>query len=136
MTFTTDALEPFVMAGATRQSKPPRRVDKPWGYEVWWAVTDRYAGKVLVVRAGHRLSLQYHERKDETCLLLSGELLLHSGPTVDDVAVEPLSPGATWRNEPGRIHTIEAVTDAHVIEVSSPELDDVVRIADAYGRVP
>src|SRR3954449_7753388 len=128
------ALEFAAMGGASLPDALPRFVDKPWGHELWWAVTDRYAGKILVVRAGHRLSLQYHERKDESCLLLSGELLLHTGRTVDDISVQELQPGATWRNEPGRIHTIEAISDAHVLEVSTPELDDVVRIEDLYGR--
>jgi mannose-6-phosphate isomerase len=113
---------------------PPQRVDKPWGHELWYAHTDRYAGKVLFVRAGHRLSLQYHREKDETSYLLSGRLLLVQGADqerLDEVVVEP---GVRWRNEAGVVHTIEALEDATVLEVSTPELDDVVRLADRYGR--
>jgi mannose-6-phosphate isomerase len=112
----------------------PRRVEKPWGYELWYAVTDRYAGKILHVDAGHRLSLQYHERKDETSHLLSGRLLLVTGPDAERLDTVEIGPGHTWRNEPGRVHTIEAIEDATVLEVSTPELDDVVRLADRYGR--
>jgi quercetin dioxygenase-like cupin family protein len=111
-----------------------RHVPKPWGHELWYAVTDRYAGKLLHVSAGHRLSLQYHERKDETSYLLSGRLLLTQGADADDLAVSEIVPGVAWRNEPGVIHTIEALEDAVVLEVSTPELDDVVRLEDRYGR--
>jgi mannose-6-phosphate isomerase len=112
----------------------PRRVDKPWGHELWYAVTDRYAGKVLHVEAGHRLSLQYHERKDESNYLLTGRLLLVKGPSEDALTETEIGPGHTWRNRPGEIHTIEAIEDADVLEVSTPELDDVVRLSDSYGR--
>lgn len=112
----------------------PRRVDKPWGHELWFALTDRYAGKLLHVRAGQRLSVQYHERKDETSYLLSGRLLLHRGPSAGELTATELTAGAAWRNEPRQIHTIEALEDAVVVEVSTPELDDVVRLTDDYGR--
>jgi mannose-6-phosphate isomerase-like protein (cupin superfamily) len=112
----------------------PRRVDKPWGHELWYAVTDRYAGKVLHVAAGHRLSLQYHERKDESSYLLTGRLLLIKGTSEDALTETEIGPGHTWRNRPGEIHTIEAIEDADVLEVSTPELDDVVRLSDSYGR--
>ena len=112
----------------------PRRVDKPWGHELWFAHTDRYAGKLLHVDAGQRLSIQYHEKKDETSYLLSGCLLLSRGPRPDSLVSTELVPGAVWRNEPGQVHTIEALEDAVVVEVSTPELDDVVRLADDYGR--
>ena len=79
----------------------PRRVDKPWGHELWFALTDRYAGKLLHVRAGQRLSVQYHETKDETSYLLSGRLLLHRGPSADSLVQTELEAGAVWRNEPG-----------------------------------
>ncbi len=112
----------------------PRRVEKPWGHEVWFALTDRYAGKLLHVRAGERLSVQYHERKDETSYLLSGRLLLSRGPNVDALAETELVAGDAWRNEPRQVHTIEALEDAVVVEVSTPDLDDVVRLTDDYGR--
>jgi mannose-6-phosphate isomerase len=112
----------------------PYRVDKPWGHELWWALTDAYAGKILHVERGHRLSLQFHEHKDESAYLLSGRLLLTKGPSEDDLTTVELAPGDTWRNVPGELHTIEAVEDSDVLEVSTPELDDVVRLTDSYGR--
>jgi mannose-6-phosphate isomerase-like protein (cupin superfamily) len=122
------------MTPQIRDGKLPRRVDKPWGHELWFAQTDRYAGKVLHVRAGQRLSVQYHEEKDETSYLLSGRLLLSHGQSADSLTTTELETGAVWRSEPGQVHTIEALEDATVIEVSTPELDDVVRLADDYGR--
>jgi mannose-6-phosphate isomerase len=114
----------------------PRRVDKPWGYELWFAHTDRYAGKVLHVEAGHRLSLQYHERKDESNLLLTGRLRLTKGPSVDQLQTTELATGAVWRNLPQEVHMIEALEDSEILEVSTPELDDIVRLSDRYGRAP
>jgi mannose-6-phosphate isomerase-like protein (cupin superfamily) len=112
----------------------PRTVDKPWGHELWWAHTERYAGKILHVRAGQRLSLQYHEHKDETSYLLSGRMLLVKGTSEADLTETEIEPGYGWRNLPGEIHTIEAIEDSDVLEVSTPELDDVVRLEDRYGR--
>jgi mannose-6-phosphate isomerase len=112
----------------------PRIVSKPWGHELWFAHTDRYAGKLLHVKAGHRLSLQYHEHKDETSYLLSGRLLLSQGAQEALLTEREIAPGAVWRNEARLVHTIEALDDALVVEVSTPELDDVVRLADRYGR--
>ena len=111
-----------------------KHVPKPWGHELWFAVTDRYAGKLLHVSAGQRLSLQYHERKDETSYLLSGRLLLTQGADAESLSEWEIAPGFAWRNEPGVVHTIEAIEDAVVLEVSTPELDDVVRLEDRYGR--
>lgn len=112
----------------------PRQVEKPWGHELWFAHTDLYAGKLLYVNAGQRLSVQYHESKDETSYLLSGRLLVNSGASADSLEVSEAEPGFVWRNKPGVVHTIEALEDSVVIEVSTPEVDDVVRIADLYGR--
>jgi mannose-6-phosphate isomerase len=112
----------------------PRRVEKPWGYEIWWARTDRYAGKLLQVKAGHRLSLQLHEQKDESSYLLSGRLLLTIGPSVEELEQREIGPGFSWRAEPGTVHSIEAVEDSVVLEVSTPQLEDVVRLEDRYGR--
>jgi mannose-6-phosphate isomerase len=112
----------------------PHRVEKPWGYELWFAVTDRYVGKILHIEAGHRLSLQFHERKDESSYLLSGRLLLVKGTRADDMTETQIGPGHTWRNEPGEIHTLEAIDTAEVLEVSTPEVEDIVRLSDSYGR--
>jgi mannose-6-phosphate isomerase len=112
----------------------PKRIDKPWGHELWWALTDAYAGKILHVKRGHRLSLQFHEHKDESAYLLSGRLRLVQGPSEDDLTTVELAPGDAWRNFPGQVHTIEALEDSEVLEVSTPELDDVVRLSDDYGR--
>ncbi|HEX6964728.1 MAG TPA: cupin domain-containing protein [Gemmatimonadaceae bacterium] len=111
-------------------------VEKPWGHEVIWAHTDRYVGKVLHIKAGHALSVQYHERKDETISLLSGEMIFRvrngNGETLQDVRLEP---GQSFRITPGTVHQMEAVTDCQVLEASTPDLDDVVRLSDRYGRV-
>jgi quercetin dioxygenase-like cupin family protein len=115
-------------------TEEPKRVEKPWGHEVWWAHTDSYAGKLLVVNAGHALSLQYHRDKDETSYLLSGRLRLIQGKTADSLDEREVEPGQAWRNEPGVVHSIEALEDSVVLEVSTPHLDDVVRLQDRYGR--
>ncbi len=111
----------------------PYRVDKPWGYEVVWARTDRYVGKILHVRAGHVLSLQYHNRKDETMHVLAGELILRTKPG-DEIVSRPFKAGETVHIPPRMIHQIEAVVDTDVLEASTPELDDLVRLQDRYGR--
>lgn len=112
----------------------PKKIEKPWGHEVWYAHTDRYAGKIIVVETGHRLSLQYHEHKDETSYLLSGRLKLWQGDTADSLVEREVGPGEAWRNRTGLVHMIEAIETATVLEVSTPELDDVVRLQDSYGR--
>ena len=112
----------------------PRRVEKPWGYEIWWAATDQYVGKILHVNKGHRLSLQYHEVKDETSYVLAGRLILVQGDSPDSLSERVVSVGDVWRNQPGMIHTIEALEDADVLEAPTPLLEDVVRISDNYGR--
>lgn len=111
------------------------RVEKPWGYELIWARTDRYVGKILHVRAGHALSTQYHERKDETLYLLRGQLRFWVGPSVDALEEVPLRAGESYRIRPGTVHRMEAVSDCDILEASTPELDDVVRLEDRYGRV-
>lgn len=112
----------------------PRRVEKPWGYEVWWVQTDAYAGKLLHVNAGHRLSLQLHREKDESSYLLSGRLRVTWGPDVDALEHREVGPGHAWRVEPGTVHSIQALEDSVVLEVSTPHLADVVRLQDRYGR--
>jgi len=108
-----------------------KRVDKPWGHELRFARTDRYAGKVLFIRAGSQLSLQYHEKKDEAFYVQSGTLELVLGEEQD---VETLEAGEARRITPGTVHRFRAVTDTLLFEVSTPELEDVVRIEDRYGR--
>ena len=113
----------------------PRYLEKPWGGELWFAHTDRYAGKLLHVKAGGRLSVQYHRSKDETSYLLSGRIVLSTGESADALVRAELEPGVAWRNEPGQVHSVEGLEDSVILEVSTPELDDVVRLADDYGRV-
>lgn len=110
-----------------------RRVEKPWGYELIWAETSRYVGKVLHIRAGERLSRQFHRVKEETLLVQSGEMDLEVGPAPEARTLR-LHPGETFHITPGLVHRMIAITDVDVIEVSTPELDDVVRLEDAYGR--
>ena len=112
-----------------------RRVDKPWGYELIWAVTEIYVGKVLFVKAGESLSLQYHEHKDESWLIQSGRARMELGAVGDDtLAEEVVGAGAAFHYTPGTVHRITAVEDTTILEVSTPHLDDVVRLADSYGR--
>ncbi|HEU5173767.1 MAG TPA: cupin domain-containing protein [Gemmatimonadaceae bacterium] len=114
---------------------PVRRVEKPWGHEIIWAHTDQYVGKILHIKAGHALSVQYHEVKDETVYLLTGELKywvrLDGSEALED---QRLRPGDAFRITPGTVHYMEAVTDCDVLEASTPHLDDVVRLQDRYGR--
>ena len=111
----------------------PRHVEKPWGHELIWAHTDRYVGKILHIKAGHALSVQYHNRKDETIHLLRGTMIYRVGDG-DALQVVELREGQSCRNVPGTIHQMEAVTDCDVLEASTPDLDDVVRLSDRYGR--
>ena len=110
------------------------RVSKPWGYEDRWAVTDRYLGKILHITAGEALSLQYHRAKDECILVVSGEMDLELGPAPDQLTTHRLRAGDTVHITPGQTHRMVAVTDVDVFEVSTPEIDDVVRLEDRYGR--
>jgi len=110
-------------------------VEKPWGHEVIWAHTPLYVGKILHIKAGQALSVQYHEKKDETIYLLSGEMIYRVGEVGGDALREvSLKSGESFRNEPGMVHQMEAVTDCDVLEASTPHLDDVVRLKDRYGR--
>lgn len=110
-----------------------RIVQKPWGHETIWAHTEHYVGKVLHVKAGHALSLQYHNMKDETIHLLRGEMIyrIQQG---DQLVEVPFTAGQSYRNTPGTVHQMEAVTDCDILEASTPHLDDVVRLTDRYGR--
>jgi len=120
------------MSGSPAESG--RRVDKPWGHELIWAHTDRYVGKILVIEAGRRLSLQRHLVKDESIYVAAGRLRLFLEDDEGTVCVEELGPGAFRRVPTGRIHRYEAIDRCELIEVSTPELDDVVRLEDDFGR--
>jgi mannose-6-phosphate isomerase-like protein (cupin superfamily) len=111
-----------------------RRVDKPWGYEEIWAETDRYVGKLLSIRAGQRLSLQLHRRKDESIYVVRGVLRLTLENEHGELELSDLAPGESRRIPVGRRHRFEALEDCELMEVSTPELDDVVRLEDDYGR--
>jgi len=112
-----------------------RRVEKPWGHEIIWAHTDRYVGKILHIKAGEALSVQYHNKKDETVYLLTGEMAYWVKLDGDDeLKDQRLKVGDAFRITPGTVHYMQAVTDCDVLEASTPELDDVVRINDRYGR--
>ena len=105
-------------------------VYKPWGYELIWAKNEKYAGKILYIKPGQRLSLQYHEKKDESVFVLEGKLLLH----IDKDILE-LEPGQSYHVVPGMVHRFAAGRDpVKLVEVSTAELDDVVRLEDDYGR--
>jgi len=112
----------------------PRRVEKPWGYEEIFARTGAYVGKILFIKAGEALSLQYHERKEETIRIQSGEMNLIVGSNVEDLRQLRLDSNEVFHIEPGTIHRMVAITDCTLFEVSTPELDDVVRLEDRYGR--
>ncbi len=109
------------------------RVDKPWGYELHWAKTERYVGKIIHVDAGHALSLQYHRVKDETILVWSGRIRFETGQGDSRVARE-MGPGESVHIAPGTVHRMTALEPTDIFEVSTPELDDVVRLEDRYGR--
>lgn len=130
-----------LLAGGPRRSPHTgpvevRRVSKPWGYELIWAHTDRYVGKILHINAGQALSVQYHNEKDETVHLLTGEIIYRVQRAGDTREMEEvrLRAGDSFRLAPGTIHQMEAVTDCDVLEASTPHLDDVVRLSDRYGR--
>jgi len=111
-----------------------RYVDKPWGHEQIWAQTEHYVGKILHVVAGESLSLQYHRVKDETIMVLSGRIELEYFAEGDEPARVILEEGAPFRIRPGLRHRMTALLDADIVEVSTPEIDDVVRLEDRYGR--
>ena len=110
------------------------KVEKPWGYELRWAITDRYAGKVLHVNKGEALSLQYHERKDEYQYVIRGAVDVELGVQGGELKTRRMKAGDTLHITPGTRHRITAVEDTDIVEISTPELDDVVRLEDRYGR--
>jgi mannose-6-phosphate isomerase len=121
-------LEPFAVE--------PTKVEKPWGYELIWAETAEYAGKILFVKAGESLSLQFHREKDESWLVHSGRAQIEMAAAGEGVPeAEVVGPGAAFRIKPGTVHRVTAVEDTTIIEVSTPQLEDVVRLEDRYGRI-
>jgi mannose-6-phosphate isomerase-like protein (cupin superfamily) len=122
-----EGLDPWAFA--------PRRVEKPWGWELIWADTDAYAGKLLFIRAGESLSLQFHNVKDESWYVQEGRAKLELGATGQAVLnSEVIGPGACFRFRPGTVHRVTALEDTTIIEISTAHLDDVVRLEDRYGR--
>jgi len=123
------------ISGLDAWAVEPRRVDKPWGYELIWASTNDYVGKLLFVKAGESLSLQFHREKDESWLVQSGRAKLELGSAGAAILNEEVvSAGASFRFRPGTVHRITALEDTTILEVSTPHLDDVVRLEDRYGR--
>lgn len=112
----------------------PRRVEKPWGWELIWAETEQYVGKLLFIRAGEALSLQYHELKDESWLVREGRARLELGEVGGELEAVEIEPGDAFRYRSGTVHRVTAVEDTLVLEVSTPHLDDIVRLDDRYGR--
>ncbi len=113
----------------------PTKVEKPWGYELIWALTDVYCGKILFVKAGESLSLQFHREKDESWFVQSGRAELEMGRPGDKTPNrEVVGPGAAFRIRPGTIHRVKALEDTSILEVSTPQIEDVVRLEDRYGR--
>jgi mannose-6-phosphate isomerase-like protein (cupin superfamily) len=123
------------LEGLEAFSFQPDRVEKPWGHELIWAKTEGYAGKVLFVRAGHALSLQFHREKDESWYVKSGRARLELGEAGQEALDEEVvTAGACFHFSPGTVHRVTALEDTTILEVSTPHLDDVVRLEDRYGR--
>jgi mannose-6-phosphate isomerase-like protein (cupin superfamily) len=111
-----------------------QKVDKPWGYELAFAATDRYSGKVIFVRAGEQLSLQFHREKDETIYVQSGRAEFEIGEPGGTLDIEIVGPGRAFHLAAGTVHRVRALEDTVLFEVSTPETEDVVRLEDRYGR--
>jgi mannose-6-phosphate isomerase-like protein (cupin superfamily) len=123
------------LGGLDAWAVEPRKVEKPWGYELIWAETDHYVGKVLFIKAGESLSLQFHRVKDESWLVQGGRAKLELGSAGDAMLKEEvIASGSTFRFRPGTVHRVTALEDTTIIEVSTNHLDDVVRLEDRYGR--
>lgn len=117
-----------------RYGVTPRKVEKPWGWELVWAEADAYVGKLLFVRAGESLSLQYHEEKDESWLVQEGRARLELAAVGAELDAIEIAPGDAFRFRPRTVHRVTALEDTLVVEVSTTQLDDVVRLEDRYGR--
>ena len=131
----SDQLSSPNLSGLEPFAHEPTRVEKPWGYELIWALTDKYCGKVLHVRAGEQLSLQFHRVKDEAWFFVEGRAELEVAGAGEAVtAMEIVGPSAAFHFAPGTVHRVRALEDTIIFEVSTPEIDDVVRLEDRYGR--
>jgi mannose-6-phosphate isomerase len=131
----TDHLTSPNLGGLEPFSIEPTKVDKPWGYEIIWALTDDYCGKILFVKAGESISLQFHRKKDESWFIQSGRARLdmaHPGEKLPQSEV--VGSGTAFRIRPGTVHRVTAVEDTTIVEVSTPYLEDIVRLDDQYGR--
>ena len=123
------------LGGLERFSVEPTKVEKPWGWELIWALTDDYCGKLLFVKAGESLSLQFHREKDESWYVESGRARIEMAAPGETVPqTEVVGAGAAFRIRPGSVHRVTAVEDKMILEVSTPQLEDVVRLEDLYGR--
>lgn len=123
------------LEGLDRWQVAPRKVEKPWGWELVWAETEAYVGKLLFVKAGASLSLQFHRVKDESWYVQSGRAELQLGePGAAVLKEEVIGPGMCFRYRPGTVHRLRAIEDTTIVEVSTAHLDDVVRLDDEYGR--
>jgi mannose-6-phosphate isomerase len=123
------------LGGLDRFAFDPQKVEKPWGWELIWALTDEYCGKILFVRTGESLSLQFHKVKDESWYVLEGRARLELGQAGESsLAEEVIAAGEAFRFRPGTVHRLSALEDTRILEVSTPQLDDVVRLEDRYGR--
>ena len=131
----TDHLTSPNFGGLSDFAIEPTKVEKPWGYELIWALTDDYCGKLLFVKAGESLSLQFHREKDESWFLQTGRAELEMGAPGDRTPnSEIVGPGAAFRIRPGTVHRVKALEDTVILEVSTPQIEDVVRLEDSYGR--
>lgn len=117
-----------------QDSHKPKKVPKPWGHEIWFADQPEYAGKILFIKKGHRYSLQYHENKKETQYILTGTCKFLIGKDENELEEVILNPGEKLDVLPSMIHRAEGITDVEILEVSTNDLDDVVKLADDYGR--
>lgn len=138
-TLSRDKIERVIRTSSKEERKmghrqEVRRVDKPWGHEIIWAHTERYVGKVLFIKAGERLSLQYHQKKDETVYVMSGKMIFEVGPKDQPREELTMNAGDSYHITPFTTHRMIAVEDTYILESSTPELDDVVRLEDKYGR--
>ena len=123
------------LGGLSEFAIEPTKVEKPWGYELIWALTDDYCGKILFVKAGESLSLQFHREKDESWFVHSGRAELEMGSPGDKTPnSEVVGAGAAFRIRPGTVHRVKALEDTFILEVSTPQIEDVVRLEDNYGR--
>jgi mannose-6-phosphate isomerase-like protein (cupin superfamily) len=123
------------LGGLSEFAIEPTKVEKPWGYELIWALTDDYCGKILFVKAGESLSLQFHREKDESWYIHSGRAELEMGTPGDKTPNrEVVGAGGAFRIRPGTIHRVKALEDTLILEVSTPQIEDVVRLEDRYGR--